>query len=77
MSHNELAKYEGSSQGNGSVKSDHGRSCNDSSMGGGGSTQPRAPSATAAVNEELGGSERDGEGGDGGGALREGHRGNG
>ena len=57
------------------MKSEHGRSCNDSSMGGGGGTQPRAPSATATVNEELGGSERDGDGGGRGGGLAGGHGG--
>ena len=57
------------------MKSEHGRSCNDSSMGGGGGTQPRAPSATATVNEELGGSERDGDGGSRGGGLVGGHGG--
>ena len=44
-------------------------------MGGGGGTQPRAPSATATVNEELGGSERDGDGGGRGGGLAGGHGG--
>ena len=46
-------------------------------MGGGGGTQPRAPSATAVVDEELGGSERDGDGGGGGDGLVDGHGGRG
>ena len=70
--HSEPAKYE---LGEGIWKSEHGRSCDDSSMGGDGGTQPRAPSATAVVNEELGGGERDGDGGGGGGRLGEGHGG--
>ena len=38
--HSEPAKYEGSSQGKGFGKSEHGRSCDGSSMGGGGGSQP-------------------------------------
>ena len=75
--HSEPAKYEGSSEGKGLGKSEHGCRYDDSSMGGDGGTHPRAPSATAAINEELGGSERDGDDGGGGDALGDDHGGGG
>ena len=69
-------RHEGSNEGKEFGMRKHGRSGDDSSMGGGGGcSNNHAPRATAAGNDELGGSERDGDGGDGGDVVRGGHGG--